>query len=108
MAQEGACRNSKLRNHIAIIVIMVIIITMVIIVIIVIVPNSRTHIAGPVGIAIAGCGHALHLRSPASSSRKSWCSIYSEKKNEWEFPKIRGLPYFGVLIIRILLFRVLY
>ena len=25
----------------------------------------------------------------------------------WEFPKIRGAPYFGVLIIRILLFRVL-
>ena len=25
----------------------------------------------------------------------------------WEFPKIRG-PYLGVLIIRILLFRVLY
>ena len=25
----------------------------------------------------------------------------------WEFPKIR-VPYFGVLIIRILLFRVLY
>ena len=25
----------------------------------------------------------------------------------WEFPKIRGVPYFGVLIIRILLFRVL-
>ena len=25
----------------------------------------------------------------------------------WEFPKI-GVPYFGVLIIRILLFRVLY
>ena len=26
----------------------------------------------------------------------------------WEFPKIRGVPDFGVLIIRILLFRVLY
>ena len=26
----------------------------------------------------------------------------------WEFPQIRGVPYFGVLIIRILLFRVLY
>ena len=26
----------------------------------------------------------------------------------WEFPKIRGVPYFGVLIIRILLFKVLY
>ena len=26
---------------------------------------------------------------------------------KWEFPKIR-VPYFGVLIIRILLFRVLY
>ena len=25
----------------------------------------------------------------------------------WEFPKI-GVPYFGVLVIRILLFRVLY
>ena len=23
----------------------------------------------------------------------------------WEFPQIRGVPYFGVLIIRILLFR---
>ena len=28
-------------------------------------------------------------------------------KQTWEFPKI-GAPYFGVLIIRILLFRVLY
>ena len=35
----------------------------------------------------------LSLRSPAGS--------------RWEFPKIR-VPYFGVLIIRILLFRVLY
>ena len=26
---------------------------------------------------------------------------------KWEFPKL-GVPYFGVLIIRILLFRVLY
>ena len=26
---------------------------------------------------------------------------------EWDFP-IRGVPYFGVLIIRILLFRVLH
>ena len=26
----------------------------------------------------------------------------------WELPKIRGVPYFGVMIIRILLFRVLY
>ena len=26
----------------------------------------------------------------------------------WEFPKIRCVPYLGVLIIRILLFRVLY
>ena len=26
----------------------------------------------------------------------------------WDFPKNRGVPYFGVLIIGILLFRVLY
>ena len=29
------------------------------------------------------------------------------QKSKWEFPKI-GVPHFGVLIIRILLFRVLY
>ena len=32
------------------------------------------------------------------------CAIVS---GMWDFPKIR-VPYFGVLIIRILLFRVLY
>ena len=26
----------------------------------------------------------------------------------WDFPNSRGVPYFGVLIIRILLFRALY
>ena len=26
----------------------------------------------------------------------------------WDFPKIKGVPHFGVFIIRILLFRVLY
>ena len=30
-------------------------------------------------------------------------------RNIWDFPKIRGgVPYFGVLMIRILVFRVLY
>ena len=29
-------------------------------------------------------------------------------KTIWDFPKIRGFPYFGVLIIRILLLRVLH
>ena len=32
------------------------------------------------------------------------------RAQDWEFPQIggRGVPYFGVLIIRILLFRVVY
>ena len=36
----------------------------------------------------------------------SWC-LDPRPDPRWEFPKI-GVPYFGVLIIRILLFRVLY
>ena len=33
----------------------------------------------------------------------------NQGKGTWEFPKLRGtVPYFGVLIMRILLFRVLY
>ena len=36
-----------------------------------------------------------------------WQIIIRTSTPTWEFPKIRGVPYFGVLIIRILLFRVL-
>ena len=32
---------------------------------------------------------------------------YRAQSTLWEFPKL-GVPYFGVLIIRILLFRLLY
>ena len=47
----------------------------------------------------------------------SWAPLKTEPRQHlpesghfvtWDFPKIRGYPYFGVLIIRILLFRVLY
>ena len=48
------------------------------------------------------------------SSRHNYCiSLFQHPKSWkpdsaiWDFPKIR-VPYFGVLIIRILLFRVLY
>ena len=35
------------------------------------------------------------------------CDFAYVMSPKWEFPKI-GVPYFGVLIIRFLLFRVLY
>ena len=42
------------------------------------------------------------MRYNLFSSQRAFSAIAT-----WEFPKI-GVPYFGVLIIRILLFRVLY
>ena len=50
-------------------------------------------------------GRKLKLQSEEESGRNS-CRMHAYMRI-WEFPKIR-VPYFGVLIIRILLFRVLY
>ena len=43
----------------------------------------------------------------STSGRSSQGPAANAKSQKWEFPRI-GVPYFGVLIIRILQFRVLY
>ena len=40
-----------------------------------------------------------------SGARRGDRTVHDPKQSTWDFPKIR-IPYFGVLIIRILLFRV--
>ena len=46
------------------------------------------------------------MRFRGGASIRSQETPGSQHHNMWEFPKI-GVPYFGALIIRILLFRVL-
>ena len=54
---------------------------------------------------LQGYVYLVCLVENAFTKPKSLCHYAHKKK--WEFPKI-GVPYFGVLLIRILLFRVLY
>ena len=56
-------------------------------------------------------GHWSEFLLATDESQDAWPSIQGflglRALDIWEFPKL-GVPYFGVLIIRILLFRVLY
>ena len=47
-------------------------------------------------------------RSASGSSTRSGLPEQARRPKFWEFPRIRGALFLGVLIIRILLFRVLY
>ena len=66
--------------------------------------NPTVWVLGPSGVVLRGSGFQVQGRSLQLEIAAAKTAL---RKPMWEFPKI-GVPYFGVLIIRILLFRVLY
>ena len=68
-------------------------------------PKSRANLHRGTAHRTGGCGEGLSGLD-VSAGIPCFCTSLGILLSKWEFPKI-GVPYFGVLIIRILLFRVL-
>ena len=68
-------------------------------------PKPPSEILSGPAACLRASGPSYALVAPGTA-RRSW-GLASNVISTWQFPKIR-VPYFGVLIIRILLFRVLY